>query len=189
MNKMSTVFRLILFSLVILTIVSCGKRKQRDVRKLNWYEITTEARGDEIRVLVPAEELDAWKARFPLEGDSILKRLSMTIKLEGYAKSALLDSLNSATTASLVALRGEDLKNALQFQWLFGPYDRLMPISKALDTSSDLFRYSQGVLSQGYAVPIKANEIDSLEVAFFAIPLEAESKAGSLVLLNEMLAQ
>lgn len=176
-------------SFVVIAVVSCGKRKQRDVRKLNWYEITTEARGDEVRIFVPLEELDAWKARFPLEGDSLLQRLSMKVKLEGYAKSAILDSLQATTTASLIALRGEDLKRALQYQWLFGPFDRLMPISKALDTSSDAFRYSQGILSQGYAVPINANEIDSLELAFFAIPLEAESKAGSLVLLNELLGK
>lgn len=174
--------------MIIFSFFSCGKRKQRDVKKLNWYEITTEARGDELRIFVPTNELDAWKRVFPTQEDSLLKRLNMNVRIEGYSSKAILDSLQASTQASLVALRGEELKSAMNKYLLFGQFDLLMPAGKTYNRNNSAGSL-QNTEYQGFAIPISANQSDSLEPAFFAIPIEAADKAGTLVLLNEILSR
>jgi len=189
MNLASTTLKIFVFSFIIISLFSCGKRKQRDMKKLNWYEITTEARGDEVRILVPSDELEAWKRVFPTKEDSLLLRLNMNVRFEGYSSTAILDSLKSSTTASLVALRGEELKTAMNKYLIFGQFDLLMPAGKAFSANKAASGDYQASEYQGFAIPIMANPSDSLESAYFAIPNEAECKAGTLVLLNEILSR
>lgn len=189
MKMFSSLHKIIILLLLIISSVSCGKRKQRDVKKLNWYEITTEARGDEVRILVPTDELEAWKRVFPSKEDSLLQRLNMSVRFEGYSSKAILDSLQSNTTASLVALRGEELRTAMNKYLLFGQFDLLMPVGKAISANKTSSGNYQTTEYQGYVISIMANPMDSLENAYFAIPNEAECKAGTLVLLNELMSR
>jgi hypothetical protein len=167
----------------LLLLVQCGQRKQRDVRKLNWYEISTEARNKTVHVLVPASELEFWTQKLNLDADSSKARISLSIRFTGLEEQPLRDSLEMGTRASLVVLRGAELDLALNRAWLFGPFDKLLPISKSVNTASQDFRFSEGVNSRGYAVPLAA--ADSLAPAFFGIPAEAEAKAAALFVLEK----
>lgn len=170
--------------LLVLIFNSCTSRKQRDVRKLNWYEITTDARASNLNVFVPEAEFELWSDLFQTDYDSSLSRLNIRVNVYGLTAEEIRDSLQLSTRTSLVSLKGDDLDMALQRQWLFGPFDRLLPIAKEIDTSSEEFRNSEGVSSQGFAVPLFLNDST---VSFFAIPLEADHKAGALFLLEKQI--
>ena len=174
------------FSFLVL-LTACGERKERDVRKLNWYEISTDARGKQVVIAVPREEESYWRARFQRDQDSSINRISIEITVVSMDQQTVLDSLDAGTKTSLMLLRGDNLKRALDRDYLFGPFDRLLPATKSMDTSVDEFRYSEGVLSQGFAIPLPAQ--DSLSAGFFAIPKEANYKAASLFVLEKMLEQ
>lgn len=171
--------------LALIIFYGCGERKQRDVRKLNWYEISTDSRNNTVRVLVPIEELEYWKERFSMDADSAKARISLNVVCAGLELQPLRDSLEMRTTASLVLLRGAELELALNRAWLFGPFDRLLPIFKTINTASQEFSVSEGINSRGYAVPLVSN--DSLPPAFFGIPAEAEAKAAALFVLEKAL--
>lgn len=176
----------ILFASIILSLISsCKPSKQRDVRKLNWYEITTDARASNIRVLVPEEEFELWVELFQEDSDSSFSRLNLIVSVFGLTPDEIRDSLQLETNASIVSIKGKDLEMALQREWLFGPFDRLLPISKTFDTSADVFRYSDGVLTQGFAVPLQGSSRENK--VFFAIPQNAASKAGALFVLEKMM--
>jgi hypothetical protein len=178
-NSLSSV----LFFVSLMLLIQCGERKQRDVRKLNWYEISTEARNKTVHVLVPVKELAFWTQKLNLDADSAKSRISLSVRLTGLEEQPLRDSLEMGTRASLVVLRGAELDLALNRAWLFGPFDKLLPISKSINTSSGEFRFSETVNSRGYAVPLAA--ADRLAPAFFGIPAEAEAKAAALFVLEK----
>ncbi|MEZ5173972.1 MAG: hypothetical protein R2850_10830 [Bacteroidia bacterium] len=163
----------------------CGERKQRDVRKLNWYEISTDARNNTVRVLLPIEELEYWNEKLNRDEDSAKSRISLNVFCTGLELQPLRDSLEMGTSASLVLLRGAELELALNRAWLYGPFDRLLPVSKTINTASHEFSVSEGINSRGYAVPLVSK--DSLPPAFFGIPAEASAKAAALFVLEKAL--
>ncbi len=175
---------LILFCFVIF--YACSQRKLRDVRKLNWYEIVTEAQGKTIRVIIPTNEFEKWKLSFAEVEKELKEHVNIQIQLEPISNELLLDSLRK-TNASLILIRGKQLEQALRENFLMGPFDRLLPIAKKIDTDADVFRKSEGVSSQGFAVPIENNLLVSLPKAFFAIPNNATSQAAALLILESML--
>lgn len=176
---------LLLLSLSWMHYSSCKPSKQRDVRKLNWYEISTDARASVVRVFVPETQFEEWADLFQEDADSSMARLNLNVQIFGLSPDEIRDSLQLETKTSLVALQGAELEMALQRQWIFGPFDRLLPISKKLDTSADVFRYSDGVLTQGFAVPLQGSSPENK--VFFAIPQNAASKAGALFVLEKMM--
>ena len=171
--------------MLVVLLSQCGERKQRDVRKLNWYEISTEARNKTVHVLVPAAEAPFWSKKLNLDADSAKSRISVKVNVQGLEQQPLRDSLEMGTGASLVLLRGAELDLALNRAWLFGPFDKLLPIAKTINTASPEFRFSEKVNSRGYAVPLAA--ADSLAPAFFGIPAEAKAKAAALFVLEKAL--
>jgi hypothetical protein len=101
--------------------------------------------------------------------------------------SQINDSLKKLTTQDLVMCSGRNLENALNEQLLFGPFDKLMPYSNAVFSKSDAFRFSEGIATKGFAVPIRSITNDSLQPAFLAIPLKTKNQAAALVVLDAML--
>jgi len=175
--------RNLLFACLFITILfsACAKKKQRDVRKLNWYEVVTDARGKNIRVLMPANEISNWTTIFSA-AETRLKAQSVQVKFSACETANINDSLANSL-ASLVMIGGAELDQALKNGYLHGPFDRLLPISKKINTDSDAFRNSNGISTQGFAVPIRAGANEK----FFAIPQHAESQAAALLILETLL--
>ena len=181
--------RILYFLFFLLLLSSCTERKQRDVRKLNWYEVVTDARGKELRILIPADEKDVWKARFKAATGELAQNAALKIRFIACDPASLDDSLSASTTASLILLRGRALEQALLLEQLMGPFDRLLPIAQKIDTDADAFRRSAGISSQGFAVPVHSIAGDTSSVAFFGIPKQAASQAAALLLLETLLEQ
>jgi hypothetical protein len=181
--------RLLYFVFALLLLSSCTERKQRDVRKLNWYEVVTEARGKEVRILLPAEEKQVWESRFKAATDKLAQNAALKIRFIACDPASLDDSLSANTTASLLLLRGRALEQALLLEQLMGPFDRLLPIAKKIDTDADVFRRSKGISSQGFAVPVQGILGDTASIAFFGIPKQAAAQAAALLLLETLLEQ
>lgn len=176
---------------IILSLSSCTKstRKQRDVRKISWYEVHADGKGKSLKILVKSEFL----TQRQLETAEVTKKISeqtgITINWQGISSAAIMDSLQRATTVSLVELQGADLSKAVKQEYLLGPIDRLIPNSKSYDTDSDKFRASEGFSSQGFAVPCVVCAADSSgNKPFFAIPTAAESQAAAMIFLDYLLA-
>jgi ABC-type uncharacterized transport system YnjBCD substrate-binding protein len=130
---------------------------------------------------MPASEISNWTTIFSA-AETRLKPQSVKVKFIACETANINDSLK-ISLASLVMIGGAELDQALKNGYLHGPFDRLLPISKKINTDSDVFRNSNGVSTQGFAVPIRigANE------KFFAIPQHAESQAAALLILETML--
>lgn len=182
--------RKIIFIGVIFTIAACsGKKKQRDIRKLSWYEIHADAKGKELKILIPdlvylQRQTETAAIRAELQAKTGIHVVWIPCK-----KSALIDSLRSSTRASLIELDGETLGEAVKNQYLLGPIETKIPSAKSYQTESDSFRASHGVSAQGHAVPCVACAKDStLEHPFWAIPMDAESQAAAIVFLDYILA-
>lgn len=175
--------------LMVCFVWSCkGDRKQRDVKKLSWFEIHADARNAEIDFRVPDAALVARKAVFAAISDSLEKRHQIKISWSAYSEGTLRDSLAENTKASLVEIRGKELELALNSGWLMGPFDRLIPASKEYPTDKESWRVSDGVPTSGFAVPCVICEADSAGVMpFLAIPAKGKSQAAAMVLLDYML--
>lgn len=181
--------RLSILLLMVCILWSCrGDRKQRDVRKLSWFETHADARGAVVDFRVPASMLQARKAAFANLSDSLKKKHLIDVRWTGYTPGSLRDSLAMETKASLVEIRGKELALAVSSGWLMGPFDRLIPASKQYPTDKDSWRVSDNVSTSGFAVPCLICETDtSGSVPFLAIPAKGKSQAAALVLLDYML--
>lgn len=179
----------ILISLLVLliTLQSCTNRKQRDIRKLSWYEIAADAKNKEVTVFVEEKSIPQWNSFYTLFKDSLTLKFSISVEFKGMEQGQVNDSLKKLTTQDLVLCTGRNLENALNEQLLFGPFDKLMPYSNADFSKSDAFRFSEGIVTKGFAVPIMSIKNDSLQPAFLAIPLKTKNQAAALVVLNAML--
>jgi hypothetical protein len=174
--------------LVVLVMACRGDRKQRDVRKLSWFETHADARNSVVDFRVPASELERRKEAFSLLADSLKKKHLIEIRWIGYTPGSLRDTLAAETRASLVEIRGNELELGVSSGWLMGPFDRLIPASKKYPTDKESWRISDGVASSGFAVPCVICEADTLgQVPFLAIPVKGKSQAGAMVLLDYML--
>ncbi len=172
--------------------MSCGgsNKKQRDVRKISWYEVHADGKGKTLTILVRSEYL----AQRQLEAANVAKNISeqtgIVLQWKGANKTAISDSLKKSTHISLVEIQGAELSKAVKQGYLLGPIDRLIPNSKSYDTDSDGFRASEGFSSQGFAVPCVVCAADSAgNKPFFAIPNAATSQAAAMVFLDYMLAE
>jgi len=132
-------------------------------------------------VLMPASEISNWTTIFSA-AETRLKAQSVQVKFSACETANINDSLANSV-ASLVMIGGAELDQALKNGYLHGPFDRLLPISKKINTDSDAFRNSNGTSTQGFAVPIRAGVSEK----FFAIPQHAESQAAALLILETLL--
>lgn len=174
--------------LVVLVMACRGDRKQRDVRKLSWFETHADARNSVIDFRVPASELEGRKQAFAALTDSLKKKHLIEVRWSGYVPGSLRDSLAAETRASLVEIRGKELDLGLSSGWLMGPFDRLIPASKLYPTDKESWRVSDGVATSGFAVPCVICGADtSGQVPFLAIPAKGKSQAAAMVLLDYML--
>jgi hypothetical protein len=175
------------FLILMISLQSCTNRKQRDVRKLNWYEITAEARNKEVTVLVTDKTLSQWNSFYATFKDSLQLQFSITILFKGMELQAISDSLENFSTHDLVLCSGRDLENYLNQQLLFGPFDKLLPYSKTDFSKTDAFRFSDGIATKGFAVPINNIKLDSVNCAFLGIPIKTKKQAAAIVVLDAML--
>jgi ABC-type uncharacterized transport system YnjBCD substrate-binding protein len=183
-------YTIILLS-VLLGISSCTKsnRKQRDVRKISWYEVHADGKGKTLRLMVKADVLEQRQIEAAEVSKKLNEQTGINIQWIGASKEAIIDSVQKSTTVSLVELQGEALFKAVKQEYLLGPIDRLIPNSKSYDTDSDKFRASEGFSAQGFAVPCVICAADSAgNKPFFAIPSAAESQAAAMIFLDYMLA-
>lgn len=182
--------KLLLFFLLISAFSACNKRKQRDVRKLNWFEISTDARGQSIQVLVPENEKIAWEARFLKAADQLTAHANAQVKFVGCSPTAINDSLRQFCQSSLVLMSGKSIEDAIQQGFIMGPFDRILPVSKELNTDADAFRFSEGISTQGFAVPLHPTVNDTTAKAgFFAVPMKGQAQAAALLLLESLLEE
>lgn len=174
---------------MVCVVWSCrGDRKQRDVRKLSWFETHADARNSLVDFRVPASVLEARKQAFADLSDSLKKKHLIEIRWTGYAPGSLRDSLALETKASLVEIRGKELELAVSSGWLMGPFDRLIPASKHYPTDKESWRFSDSVATSGFAVPCVVCETDtSGSTPFLAIPVKGKSQAAAMVLMDYML--
>jgi hypothetical protein len=179
----------ILFSifLIIISLESCTNRKQRDIRKLSWFEIAADARNKEVTILVDEKNLEDWNIFYAPIKDTLALKFSISVVFKGMKLQQINDSLVNFTTTEIIECNGKDLEYALNEHLLFGPFDKLLPFSKKEIAKSDAFRFSEGIATNGFAVPIKALPKDSLPSTFFAIPIKTKNQAAAIVVLNAML--
>ena len=181
--------KLLLLLVLMSAFSACSKRKQRDVRKLNWFEISTDARGQKIDVLVPENEKALWEARFSKAANQLTEHANAQVTVIGIPPSSIQDSLSQFCKASLVLLRGKSIEQSIQQGFLMGPFDRLLPVAKELNTDDDAFRLSDGVPTQGFAVPLHSAFNDSSQLGFFAIPEKGQAQAAALLLVESLLEE
>jgi spermidine/putrescine-binding protein len=185
-------YKLFISLTILSTLVSCGgsNKKQRDVRKISWYEVHADGKGKTLTIMVREEFL----AQRQLEAVNISKKISeqtgIQLQWQGATQKAIMNSLEKSTQISLVEIQGADLSKAVKQGYLLGPIDRLIPNSKSYDTDSDKFRASEGFSSQGFAVPCVVCAADSAgNKPFFAIPNAAGCQAAAMIFLDYMLAE
>ncbi len=178
---------LISFLVLLFSLQSCTNRKQRDIRKLSWYEIAADARNKEVTVFVEEKSIPQWNSFYTLFKDTLNLKFSISVVFKGMEGSEINDSLKKLTTQDLVMCSGSSLENALNEQLLFGPFDKLMPYSNAGFSKFDTFRFSDGIATKGFAVPIMTIKNDSLQPAFLTIPLKTKNQAAAIVVLDAML--
>lgn len=182
--------KLLFFIVLSCVFSSCNKRKQRDVRKLNWFEISTDARGQSIQVLVPEEEKAAWQARFLKAAEQLTTHANAQVKFVGCSSNAMNDSLSHFCQSSLVLMSGKAIDEAIQQGFIMGPFDRLLPVAKELNTDADAFRFSEGISTQGFAVPLHPTLNDTTaKPGFFAVPMKGQAQAAALLLLESLLEE
>jgi len=179
----------ILISLLVLLISlqSCTNRKQRDIKKLSWYEIAADAKNKQVTVFVEKKSIAQWNSFYLTFKDSLQLKFSISVVFKGMELSEINDSLQNLTTQDLVMCNGRNLENAINQQFLFGPFDKLMPFSKNEFSKSDEFRFSEGIATKGFAVPIMDMKNDSLQPSFLAIPIKTKNQAAAIVVLDAML--
>jgi hypothetical protein len=171
----------------ILVLQSCSNRKQRDIRKLSWYEITADARNKQVTVLVEEKDIEYWRAFYNTFKDSLAQHFSVSAEFKGIGLSSINDSIKNFTTKDLVVCNGQDLAYSIDQQLLLGPIDKLMPFGKKEFAGTDAFRFSNGVATRGFAVPVNILKNDSIHTVFLAIPKKTKNQSGAIVVLDAML--
>jgi len=175
------------FLILIISLESCTNRKQRDTRKLSWFEIAADAKNKEVTVLVDNTSLEQWNSFYTTVKDSLTLKFNIEVIFKGIEQGQINDSLEDLTKTDLVMCSGRDLEKAMNEQLLFGPFDKLMPYKVMEFANIDSYRFSDGIATKGFAVPIKAIKRDSVSVAFLAIPIQTKNQAAALVVLNALL--
>jgi ABC-type uncharacterized transport system YnjBCD substrate-binding protein len=179
----------IILSLIITTFLfnACKDKKQRDTRKLSWYEINADARNKNVEILVEESSEDELNNFLSGIKENLKSKFYISVTLKKLTKVQLQDSLLNMTSAGIVMCAGEELQYAINQHLLFGPFDKLIPFGKEEFSKSDSFRISEGVATQGFAVPLKSVLKANNQPIFLALPLNTKNQAGALVVLNTML--
>jgi len=152
---MNVLKQLCFVGIACVLIISCStERKQRDILKLNWFEISADARNKTVRLCLDSSLLPL---RGVIDTSALYERYRVKIDFIFFEEEKMDELLEDETTSQDIDVfitRGQTLDRMLRNKQLKPKLSTLSPHLKAMQMPDMFQKFSEQVETASFSIPI-----------------------------------